>query len=80
MPYLIGKTNDLVFNRRTITNPSPFDPSAIKRGTVQIGPNQVMSMSVGISYITGDLGLGNRLGRGGKRGRRDHLLLEEQVI
>ena len=49
MPLLVGKAHHFVLDRRTIPRPNPLDDSRIHWRLIEISPDQVMGVRVGVS-------------------------------
>ena len=55
MRVLVGKTHDLVFDRRAVTRADPFDHPGIHRTAIQIGADHIMCLHIGMGDETGYL-------------------------
>ena len=51
----VGKTDNFIFNRRTITRPDAFNDSRIQRRPIQAGTDNIVGFTVGAGDMTGYL-------------------------
>src|SRR5205085_3250620 len=64
---LVGKTDDLVLNRRAVAWPSRLDLTGVHRRPVQIGPDDSVDLLVGVRDVAVELVLRDALGHEAER-------------
>ena len=80
MALAFGKSDDLVFDRRTVSGPRRLDLTGIHRRTLEILPDNLMASRRRIRDMTRNLRRHNTIGQIGKRHRRIVAVLLFQPI
>ena len=55
MPFLVGKPDDFVFQRRTVPRPDPANLAVEQRRAIDVGPDQIAHAIVGVENVALDL-------------------------